>query len=62
MVVDGRAVVSAFRMDGGSDGDTLFGGSGADTLFGNGGNDVMSAGRAATASFSAPRRRSGTWR
>ncbi len=40
MAVDGRALASAFRLDGGSGNDTLFGGSGADTLVGNGGNDV----------------------
>jgi Ca2+-binding RTX toxin-like protein len=40
MAVDGRAIASAFRLDGGSGNDTLFGGSGADTLVGNGGDDV----------------------
>jgi Ca2+-binding RTX toxin-like protein len=40
MAVDGRALASAFRLDGGSFNDTLFGGSGADTLLGNGGDDV----------------------
>ncbi|PWS38690.1 hypothetical protein DFH01_05345 [Falsiroseomonas bella] len=40
MAVDGRAIASAFRLDGGNGNDTLFGGSGADTLVGNGGDDV----------------------
>jgi Ca2+-binding RTX toxin-like protein len=40
MAVDGRAIASAFRLDGGVGNDTLFGGSGADTLVGNGGDDV----------------------
>lgn len=40
MAVDGRAIASAFRLDGGSGNDTLFGGSGADTLVGNNGDDV----------------------
>ncbi len=40
MAVDGRAVASAFRLDGGSGNDTLFGGSSADTLVGNGSDDV----------------------
>ncbi|WP_170985238.1 calcium-binding protein [Roseomonas sp. AR75] len=40
MAVDGRAIASAFRLDGGAGNDTLFGGSGADTLVGNSGDDV----------------------
>ena len=44
MAVDGRAIASAFRMDGGTGNDTLFSGSGADTLVGNGGDDVMVGG------------------
>ncbi|WP_270935020.1 calcium-binding protein [Falsiroseomonas oryzae] len=40
MAVDGRAIASTFRLDGGTGNDTLFGGSGADTLVGNGGDDV----------------------
>lgn len=44
MAVDGRAIASAFRMDGGTGNDTLFGGGGADTLVGNGGDDVLVGG------------------
>ncbi len=40
MAVDGRAIASGFRLDGGSGNDTLFGGGAADTLVGNGGDDV----------------------
>jgi Ca2+-binding RTX toxin-like protein len=44
MAVDGRAIPSAFRLDGGTGDDTLFGGSAADTLVGNGGDDVLVGG------------------
>jgi Ca2+-binding RTX toxin-like protein len=44
MTVDGRAIASALRLDGGSGNDTLFGGTGADTVVGNGGDDVLVGG------------------
>lgn len=44
MMVDGRAIPSAFRINGGSGNDTLFGGSGANTLVGNGGDDWLIGG------------------
>ncbi|WP_372621547.1 hypothetical protein [Falsiroseomonas sp.] len=44
MVVDGRALASAIRINGGGFDDVLFGGSGADTLVGNGGNDTLVGG------------------
>jgi Ca2+-binding RTX toxin-like protein len=44
MAVDGRAIATAFRSDGGNGNDTLLGGSGADTLVGNGGDDVLVGG------------------
>jgi Ca2+-binding RTX toxin-like protein len=44
MAVDGRAIPTTIRIDGGSGNDTLFGGSGADTLVGNGGDDVLVGG------------------
>ncbi len=44
MVVDGRGVVPAIRINGGNGEDILFGGSGADTLVGNGGDDTMIGG------------------
>jgi hypothetical protein len=44
MAVDGRAIPTTIRIDGGSGNDTLLGGSGADTLVGNGGDDVLVGG------------------
>lgn len=44
MVVDGRDVSGAMRMDGGSGADVLFGGASADTLIGNGGEDTLIGG------------------
>jgi Ca2+-binding RTX toxin-like protein len=44
MVVDGRGVVPAIRINGGTGEDILFGGGGADTLVGNGGDDTLIGG------------------
>lgn len=44
MVVDGRGVVPAIRINGGTGEDILFGGTGADTLVGNGGDDTLIGG------------------